>query len=81
MKKEAPKIEATQDWEKAKNFIPKKDQIIIYDGKKENEKYIEPPRLKIGDGKTKVNDLPFETNSAISYIEDNNLLIINWQKE
>lgn len=77
MKKEAPKIEATQDWEKAKNFIPKKDQIIIYDGKKENEKYIEPPRLKIGDGKTKVNDLPFETNSAISYIEDNNLLIIN----
>lgn len=77
MKKEAPKIEATQDWEKAKNFIPKKDQIIIYDGKKENEKYIEPPRLKIGDGKTKVNDLPFETSSAISYIEDNNLLIIN----
>jgi hypothetical protein len=77
MKKEAPKIEATQDWEKAKNFIPKKDQIIIYDGKKENDKYIEPPRLKIGDGKTKVNDLPFETSTAISYIEANNLLIIN----
>jgi hypothetical protein len=78
MKKEAPKIEATQDWEKAKNFIPKKDQIIIYDGKKENDKYIEPPRLKIGDGKTKVNDLPFEDQRIdITYSETEGILIIN----
>ena len=77
MKKEQPKIETAQDWEKAKNFIPKKNQIIIYDGIKENDKYIELPKIKIGDGETKVNDLPFETISAISYIEDNNLLIIN----
>ena len=77
MKKEQPKIETTQDWGKAKNFIPKKNQIIIYDGIKENGKYIELPKIKIGDGETKVNDLPFETNAAISYIEDNNLLIIN----
>ena len=77
MKKEQPKIETAQDWEKAKNFIPKKNQIIIYDGIKENGKYIELPKIKIGDGETKVNDLPFETSSAISYIEDNNLLIIN----
>jgi hypothetical protein len=77
MKKEQPKIETAQDWEKAKNFIPKKNQIIIYDGITENGKYIELPKIKIGDGETKVNDLPFETSTTISYIEDNNLLIIN----
>ena len=43
MKYDQPKIEAAQDWEKAKNFIPKKDQIIIYDGIKENDKYMRPP--------------------------------------
>ena len=77
MKKEQPKIETAQDWGKATNFIPKKNQIIIYDGIKENDKYIELPKIKIGDGETKVNDLPFETSTTISYIEDNNLLIIN----
>lgn len=77
MKKEQPKIEAAQDWEKAKNFIPKKDQIIIYDGKKENGQYVEPPRIKIGDGVTKVNDLPFENNIDVSYVDSEGMLVIN----
>ena len=79
MKYDQPKIEAAQDWEKAKNFIPKKDQIIIYDGIKENDKYIRPPRIKIGDGVTKVNDLPFEPSVSVEYLEDEDrgILIIN----
>ena len=79
MKKEQPKIEAAQDWEKAKNFIPKKGQIIIYDGIKENDQYIEPPRIKIGDGFTRVNDLPFEISAKVEYLvdEDKGILVIN----
>ena len=53
---------------------------IIYDGKKENDKYVEPPRLKIGDGKTKVNDLPFEDQRIdITYSETDGILVINWK--
>lgn len=77
MKKNLPKIETAQDWEKAKNFIPKKEQIIIYEGVKENDKYIIPPKIKIGDGVHTVNDLPFEASTAISYDASARLLIIN----
>lgn len=78
MKKEVPKIENAQDWEKAKNFIPKKDQIIIYDGIKENGVYIQSPRLKLGDGIHTVSELPFENNSIdVSYEETEGILIIN----
>lgn len=78
MKKEQPKIEAAQDWEKAKNFIPKKDQIIIYDGSKQEGQYISLPRIKIGDGVTKVNDLPFApTTIDIMYAAGEGILIIN----
>lgn len=77
MSKETPKIESAQDWEKAINFIPKKGQIIIYDGIKENGKYITPPRIKIGDGTQTVGKLPFEINTNISYLEDQRMLIIN----
>jgi hypothetical protein len=78
MKKDLPKMELPQDWEKAKNFIPKKCQIIIYDGVKDGEQYIKPPKMKIGDGVTKVNDLPFEdTTIDISYLANEKILIIN----
>ena len=77
MKKEQPKLEAAQDWEKAKNFIPRKNQIIIYDGIKQDDRYIKPPRIKIGDGFTKVNDLPFESDTNICYLDDNGVLVIN----
>lgn len=43
------------NWIKAKNFIPFKGEIIIYD-KDENH---DRPRFKIGDGETTVNSLPF----------------------
>lgn len=78
MKKEQPKIEAAQDWEKAKNFIPKKDQIVIYDGIKQDGEYIVPPKLKVGDGITKVNDLPFTSSSIeLVYLDGEGILIID----
>ena len=48
------------NWKKAINFIPKQGEIIVYD-KDENFSY---ERFKIGDGETKVNDLPFLQFSA-----------------
>lgn len=64
MKSDLLKIESPENWEKAKNFVPKLGQIIIYDGVKENNQYIQPPQIKIGDGITKVNDLPFEARNS-----------------
>ena len=77
MKKEQPKIEAAQDWEKAKNFVPKMDQIIIYDGIKENGKYVVPPKIKVGDGIHTVSELPFESSLEAVYLEDEQILVIN----
>jgi hypothetical protein len=77
MRKEIPKIEQAADWEKAVNFIPKKNQIIIYDGIKENDKYIIPPKIKIGDGITTVSDLPFEPGLTVAYADGEGILIIN----
>ena len=53
------KHDIAANWEKAKNFIPLAGELVIYDGLIENGIYIEPTRLKIGAGKTKINDLPF----------------------
>lgn len=44
------KQDTTENWNKAKNFIPKEGEII---------KYIDTNNLKIGDGKTLINNLPF----------------------
>ena len=49
MKKIMIKQDTAINWEKAKNFIPKEGEILLYDDNK----------IKIGDGKTKINDLPF----------------------
>lgn len=43
------------NWLKAVNFIPKDGELIIYDVD-DNYSY---PRIKVGDGKTFVNELPF----------------------
>ena len=57
------------NWAKAVNFVPKFDELILYDGVMENGVYVELPRLKRGDGKTKLNDLPFlETDTSESEI-------------
>lgn len=59
------------NWAKAINFIPKIDELILYDGVLEDGVYVELPRLKRGDGKTKLNDLPFldsiSVNNEIKY--------------
>ena len=44
------KKDTTENWSKAKNFIPKENEIIIY---------TDTEQQKIGDGKTKLNELPF----------------------
>lgn len=49
------KHDTQANWEKAVNFVPLNGEIIIYDID-ENHIY---PRVKIGDGTTKINELPF----------------------
>lgn len=58
------------NWEKAKNFIPKANEIIIYTD-------LEPYGTKIGDGKTKVNDLPFVDMNEYT-VEEDTLVINTW---
>lgn len=51
------------NWNKAKNFIPKKGEIIVYDA----DEFINYQRLKIGDGITIISDLPFFSNNSFSW--------------
>ena len=44
------KKDTSENWEKAKNFIPKENEVIIY---------TDIEMKKIGDGKTLLNELPF----------------------
>ncbi len=60
------KKDTSVNWNKAKNFIPKEHEVIIY---------TDFNSIKIGDGKTKVNDLPFVSNNKYDIEEDT--LIIN----
>ena len=52
------KRDTEANWLKAKNFIPKSGEIIIYD-------YESGPKFKIGDGKRNVSDLPFINSGKI----------------
>ena len=54
------KREKERDWQKAINFIPKENQIIVYDCKNGDIKF------KIGDGVTKVNDLNFVDDGSFT---------------
>lgn len=58
------KKDTTENWNKAKNFIPKENEVIVYTD----------AGTKIGDGKTKVNDLPFIDQNF--YSVDGTTLII-----
>ena len=49
------KHDSEANWLKATNFVPKQGELIVYDPD-ENFNY---SRVKIGDGITKVNSLPF----------------------
>lgn len=53
------KRDTEDNWLKAKNFIPKENEIIIYDCPNIT-------KIKIGDGITKVNDLPFAMEEMMS---------------
>lgn len=61
------KKDSPENWAKAKNFIPKENEIVMYNG----------IGIKIGNGKTKINDLPFATNQSqiLCAIEGSTLII------
>ena len=59
------KKDTSINWGKAKNFIPKENEIIFY---------TDFNKMKIGNGKTKVNELPFIDNNEYN-IEDDTLVI------
>lgn len=50
------------DWNKLPNFIPYAGELIIFDADQQYD-YV---RLKLGDGKTKLSDLPFFIDAAIT---------------
>lgn len=58
MAKGTYKFDSSINWEKAKNFIPKENELIYYYDLKQ---------VKIGNGITKVNDLPFLNNNTDIY--------------
>lgn len=58
------KKDSPENWNKAKNFVPKEGEIIVYLGM----------GMKLGNGETKVNDLPFV--SQTSYTIEDNILVI-----
>ena len=68
------KKDISANWEKAKNFIPKENEVIIY---------TDTNQQKIGDGKSKLNELPFIDYNF--YSVDGTTLIIenknfNWEE-
>lgn len=62
------KTDTVENWSKAKNFIPKDKELIVYIDEED------VASIKIGDGATKVNDLPF-LNENEYYVEDDTLVI------
>ena len=63
------KKDTSINWNKAKNFIPKENEIIIY---------TDLEKKKIGNGKDLLNQLPFI--DLDSFIVDGTTLIINSKK-
>ena len=55
------KHDTEANWIKATNFIPKQGEIIVYDVDSTHTY----ERIKIGDGATNVNSLPFSTDSVV----------------
>jgi hypothetical protein len=54
-------------WQKYRNWVPEAGEIIIYDVDEQHE-YV---RLKVGDGKTTLNELTFFINATIdSYLNN-----------
>ena len=53
------KVDTEENWKKAVNYIPDSFTIIVFTYDNNS------PRVKIGDGIHKVNDLPFLNNSEV----------------
>ena len=53
------KHDTEANWKKATNFVPMIGELIVYDA----DEVYGYERTKIGDGKTNVNDLPFEVSA------------------
>ena len=60
------KVDSELNWKKAINYIPDSFTIIVYTYENKS------PKVKIGDGINKVNDLPFLSNREV----DGNKLIL-----
>jgi len=60
------KIDTEENWNKARNYIPDQFTIIVYEYPDRS------PKIKMGDGKHKVCELPFLNESRI----DNQILIL-----
>lgn len=69
------KTDTEENWLNATNFTPKNGEIIIY-AIDSNHSY---QRIKIGDGVTLVNNLPFvnESNDGIEYSNGDGLLLVD----
>lgn len=63
------KKDTSENWNKAKNFIPKENEVIIY---------TDLEKKKIGNGKNLLNELPFIDLDFCSV--DGTTLIINSEK-
>ena len=53
------KVDTEENWKKAINYIPDNFTILVYTYD------LESPKVKIGDGVHKVNDLPFLTDRKV----------------
>lgn len=63
------KQETEADWLLAMNFTPLEGEIILYKPDEAHSEY----RMKIGDGKTNVNELPF--------FMDDKIKIVTWEAD
>lgn len=85
------KRDTTENWNKARGFIPLRGEIIIYEDfssytvteyGKQVTKLI--PNIKIGDGKAYVQDLPFVDeevrNKLMEHIEDQDIHVTLGEK-
>lgn len=65
------KNDTEENWNKAINFIPLDGEVIIYDIDESHAK----PRIKVGDGKTNVANLPFVEGNNNYCVKEKTLIL------
>jgi len=68
------KHDVEENWIKATGFTPKSGELIIYDADAAHPF----PRMKVGDGESNVNDLPFCIDEAMRAYVDETILGGEW---